>query len=83
MSDIHEAKVKVTGFVQEELGKDPASIRVLKLAKSDMGWEGTIEVTEENEYLKKLGHPTIFDKNRYVISLDEGFNVTGFGPEEA
>lgn len=82
MSDIHEAKTRIAEFFQSEFGKEPEAIRFVKLAKSDEGWKGAVEVTEPNEYLKKLGYPLIFDKNRYTITLDENFNVTRYGRED-
>lgn len=81
MSNLHEARIRITEFFQSELGKEPESVQFLKLGKSDGGWEGTVEVTEPNEYLKKIGYPPIFDKNRYVISLDEEGNVVQYGRE--
>lgn len=82
MSDIHEARTKITEFFQSELGKEPEAVRFLKLTKSNGGWEATVEVTELNEYLKKIGYPPIFDKNRYVVTLDETFSVTSYEREE-
>ncbi|MDI6807479.1 MAG: hypothetical protein QME66_00650 [Candidatus Eisenbacteria bacterium] len=82
MLGIHEVKVRVAEFLQNELGQEPEAFRFLKLAKSDGGWEGTVEVTELNEYLKKLGYPPIFDKNRYAVALDENLNVIRYGREE-
>lgn len=82
MASIHEAKTKIGEFFQTEFGKEPEAIRFVKLAKSDGGWEGTVEMTELNEYLKKLGYPAIFDKNRYTVTLDENFNVIRYGREE-
>lgn len=82
MSGIQEARIKIAEFFQNELGKEPEAVRFLKLAKSDGGWEGTLEVTELNEYLKKLGYPAVFDKNRYTIVLDENFNAIRYGREE-
>ena len=82
MSDIHEAKTKITEFFQNELGKEQEAIRFLKLTKAEVGWEGTVEVTEPNEYLKKIGYPPIFDKNCYIVTLDETFNITGYEREE-
>ncbi|MBI5300076.1 MAG: hypothetical protein HY877_07290 [Deltaproteobacteria bacterium] len=69
-------------FCQGELGKEPEAVRFVKITKSEEGWEGTVELTELNEYLKKIGYPNVFDKNKYVIALDLEFNVIHFGPEE-
>ncbi len=79
---IHEVKTKILEFFQGELGKDPAAVRLLKLSKSEEGWEGTVEVTEENAYLTKIGYPPIFDKNVYSVNLDMDLNVVGYGQGE-
>jgi hypothetical protein len=82
MSGIHEAKVKIAELFRTEFGKEPEAIRFVKLAKSDGGCKGTVEVTEPNEYLKNLGYPPIFDRNHYTIVLDESFDVIRYGREE-
>lgn len=82
MASIHEAKTKIQDFFQEELGKEKEAMHFLKLSKSELGWEGIVEVTEQNDYLKKLGYPTVFDKNRYAVELDETLTVTRYGKEE-
>ena len=82
MSDIHEAKVRMMEFCQSELGKEPEAIHFVKITKSEEGWEGKVELTELNEYLKKIGYPAVFDKNKYVIAMDPELNVIHFGPEE-
>lgn len=81
MPNIHDARIRITEFLQTELGKEPEAIHLLKLAKEEVGWKGIVEVTEPNEYLKKIGYPPIFDKNRYTISLDEEGNVVQYGRE--
>ena len=78
MSAIHEIQEKVIHFLTAELGKPRETIRLLKLSKFNEGWEAKIEVTELNEYLKKLGYPTIFDRNIYTVTLDPTFEIVGF-----
>lgn len=82
MATIHEAKNKIIAFLQENSGTTPEAVRFLKLSKSDKGWEGMVEITEQNAYLQKLGYPTIFDKNRYQIVLSENGDVLEYGVEE-
>jgi hypothetical protein len=82
MFGIHDARSKITEFFQGEFGKEPEAVHFLKIAKSEVGWEGIVEITEQNEYLKKLGFPPIFDKNHYAVELDENLNVTRYGKEE-
>lgn len=79
MPGIHDVQEKVVDFLVHELGKDRDGVRIVKLSKTtDGGWECKAEVTELNDYLKKLGHPAIFDKNIYTINLDAELGVTGF-----
>ena len=78
MSVIHEVQERVVKFFNKELGKEREALHFIKLNKAGDGWEAKVEVTELNEYLKKLGHPSIFDKNIYTIELDQGLEVTGY-----
>lgn len=80
--DIHKAKVRMMEFCQSELDKEAEMVRFVKITKSEEGWHGKVELTELNAYLKKIGYPNVFDKNRYVITLDPELNVVHFGPEE-
>ncbi|MBI2060274.1 MAG: hypothetical protein HYT87_10935 [Nitrospirae bacterium] len=78
MPGIHEVQEKVVEFLVTELGKEREEFRLIKLSRSEEGWEGRVEVTEQNKYLQKLGYPVIFDRNIYSIQLDEGLAVVGF-----
>lgn len=82
MSDIHEVRTKITEFFRSEFGREAEALRFLKLERSEEGWEGKVELTEENAYLKKIGYPPIFDKNIYSVSLDNELNIIGYGQEE-
>jgi len=82
MNGIQEVRMKITEFFKAEFQKEPETLRFLKLGKLDEGWEGKVEVTEENAYLKKLGYPTIFDKNVYSVLLDNELNIVSYGEEE-
>lgn len=78
MSAIHEVQEKVIEFFMKEMGNEREAVHLIKLSKSGEGWEAKVEVTELNEYLKKLGHPSIFDRNVYTVGLNEGLEVTGY-----
>lgn len=78
MAGIHEVQEKVVEFLVAELGKEREEFRLIKLSRSGDGWEGKVEVTEQNRYLKKLGYPVIFDRNIYNIQLDGELAVVGF-----
>lgn len=83
MPGIHEVQEKVTEFFAKELGRERGALHFIKVARDGEGWEAKVEVTEPNEYLKKLGHPQIFDKNIYTVRLDPSFEVTEYGLTEA
>lgn len=78
MSAIHEVQEKVIEFFTQEMGNQREAVHLIKLSKSGEGWEAKVEVTELNEYLKKLGHPAIFDRNVYTLGLDAGLEVIGY-----
>lgn len=78
INDITEAKKQVIVFCTKELERDAAAIKFLKIGRSSEGWNARVEVTEQNEYLKKLGYPPIFDRSVYNIDLDDTGNVTRF-----
>lgn len=81
MTGITEAKEKVVGFCKKELKKSEEQLHLLKVAKSSDGWEAKMEITEVNEYLKKMGYPTVYDKNVYEVKLDSDLNVVTFCKE--
>lgn len=79
MSEIRGIQKKVTEFFTQVLGKETDALRFLKVAKTAEGWEVKLEATETNEYLKKLGHPQIFDRNIYTVRLDASLEVIEYG----
>ncbi len=78
MPGIHDVQEKVVEFFSNELGKERETLHFIKLSKSGEGWIARVEVTEPNEYLKKLGYPSIFDKNIYTVNLDPTLEVTEY-----
>lgn len=78
MSSIHVAQEKVLEFFMKELGRERETLHFIKLSKVDGGWEARVEVTEPNEYLKKLGYPQVFDKNIYTVVLDASGEVAEY-----
>ncbi len=83
MSAIINAQNKIFEFLCKEQGKDKSAIRVIKIEQSKEGWQGKVEITEINEYMKKMGHPMIFDKNIYTVMLDTNFDVIAFAQTES
>lgn len=78
MPAIHEAQEKVLEFFMKELGRERETLHFIKLSRAQEGWEARVEVTEPNEYLKKLGYPQIFDKNIYTVILDQNLEVAEY-----
>lgn len=78
MPAIHEVQEKVFEFFLKELGRERESLHFIRLTKAGEGWEVKVEVTEPNEYMKKLGYPAIFDKNIYVVELDPALEIVGY-----
>lgn len=67
---------EATTFLKTQVGKEGD---VVKVAKTDTGWEVEIEVVEESEHMKKIGIPKpVYDKNRYLIQLDADFAITSY-----
>ena len=81
MTTIIEIRKIIQDFWSKEMGKDASQTKIIKINQSGEGWLGSIEITEENKYLKKLGYPPVFDRNIYDINLDKEGNVTGFCKE--
>ena len=81
MADITTAKKKIMDFVTKELSREATQLKFVKISKTPDGWNGKIEITEDNVYLKKLGKPSVFDKNVYLVDVDEAGDVTNFCKE--
>jgi len=79
---ISEVKKKILTFWEKEMQRGPSQVKVIKIDLSADGWLARVQITEENEYLKKLGHPPVFDKNIYDTTLDNAGKVIGFCKEE-
>ncbi len=79
--DITAARQKMDEFFEKEMGKEKSQIRFVKISKTPEGWNGKVEVTEENSHLTKLEKPSIFERNIYIVDLDDTLNVTNFCQE--
>jgi hypothetical protein len=77
MAKIDETKQVVTDFLTATLkGKD---IKVIRVAKTESGWEADAEVYEESAFIKALGLPTrVQDRNVYTVKLDENLEVQAY-----
>jgi len=78
IENIQDARKKITEFCAQELGRDPSAVKFVKLTKQDDGWQSRVEITEQNQYLQKLGYPPIFDRILYSIEIDLEGNVKNF-----
>lgn len=83
MPDITTARKGMSEFLIKELNKEASQIKFIKITKTPEGWNGKIEITEENSHLTKLGKPSVFDRNVYIIDMDDALNVTNFCQEGA
>lgn len=83
MSDMAAACKKMGEFFEKELGREKTQLRFVKITKTPEGWNGKVEVTEENSHLTKLDRPSIFEKNIYIVDMDDALNVTNFCQEGA
>lgn len=83
MPGIHDVQEKVIAFFADEFGREREAVHFLKVFKSGDQWISRVEVTEPNEYLKKLGYPQIFDRNIYTVKLDLAFEVTEYSLTES
>lgn len=73
---IEEAERAVADFVKKILKKEG---QVIKVEKTDEGWEAEVEVIEENRFVKSLGVPTtVYDRNVYLIRLSHGLEATSY-----
>lgn len=74
-----EAKRRALAFLGEELRYDAAAVRVLLVKRAPEGWRVQVEITEPDEYLRKLGYPPVFNRNQYHVEVDPEGEVAGFG----
>lgn len=85
MAEINEAKSKMEDFFTKELKKDAGAVRIMEVSKTEGGWIGRVEVTEDNLFIKKLGYPPVYDKNIYKVKMDDNLNLVSYkqqGKEE-
>lgn len=78
MTGISEAREKVMDFFISELKKDTGAVRIMEVSKTDKGWSGMLEVSEDNLFLKKMGYPPAFDKNIYRVKLNDNLDVISY-----
>lgn len=81
--DITAARKTMCEFFEKELGREKSQVRFVKISKTPEGWNGKVEVTEKNAHLTKLDKPSIFERNTYIVDMDDALNVTNFCQEGA
>lgn len=78
---ISQAKERMVDFFINELKKDASSIRMMGVTKTEEGWSGRVEVTEDNLLLKKLGYPHVYDKHVYHVNLNDKLDLLSYNEE--
>ncbi|MEI6242422.1 MAG: hypothetical protein WCP39_03340 [Chlamydiota bacterium] len=81
MLTIIELKKRVVAFWSKEMQKDLEQIKVIKIDATPDGWLARVQITEQNDYFKKLGCPPIFDRNIYDTTLNRTGEIVGFCTE--
>ncbi len=78
MANIAQVGKTVSEFLKQTLNvKD---VKVVKITKSDEGWETDAEVYEESSFIKALGLNTrVQDRNFYEVKLDDSLEVKSYG----
>lgn len=66
MASIQEIRSLIYEFAKENFGDKG---EVIKLAKTDRGWDGELELTRTDEYKKRHGRPQVIE--RYRIAVEE------------
>lgn len=60
-------------------GKD----KVIKVSRTDKGWEARVEVIEENELVRSLGkYPPVYDRNLYDVKLNDKGEILSYEQAE-
>ncbi len=76
---IEEADKIVIDFLKRILHSDEGKIKIIKTAKTDVGWSAEAEVFEESGFIKSLGLPTrVQDRNVYKVMLDNNLDVMSY-----
>jgi hypothetical protein len=77
VATIEEATQAVSGFLKKVLSVSDA--KVIKVLKTDDGWEEEAEVYEESSFIKSIGLPTkVRDRNIYRVKVDENLEVQSY-----
>lgn len=77
MANVGETGWAVVEFLKNTLNVE--QVKVIKVAKTDGGWETEAEVYEENSFLKSVGLPTrVQDRNIYAVKLNDDLEVESY-----
>lgn len=77
-----EAKRRALQFLAEEIGYDPAAIRVTGLSREEGVWRVKVEITAPDAYLSKLGYPPVFNRLESSVEVDAEGEIVGFNAPE-
>jgi hypothetical protein len=77
MASMEEAVQAVSGFLNRTLSVSNA--KVIKVRKTQDGWEEEAEVYEESSFIKSIGLATrVKDRNIYRVKVDENLEVQSY-----
>ncbi|MCG8341271.1 MAG: gas vesicle protein [Chlorobiales bacterium] len=71
------AREKVVSFLEDALMQE--SVKIVKVLKTEDGWETLAEVYEESAFIRELGLQTrVKDKNLYEVKLANDLDIISF-----
>jgi hypothetical protein len=77
MANVEEVAKAVGEFLKKTL--NVKNVKVIRVAKSDDGWDTEAEVYEESSFIKSLGLPTrVQDRNFYTVKLSDRLDVESY-----
>ncbi|MFZ5592546.1 MAG: hypothetical protein ACOY81_12170 [Bacillota bacterium] len=79
--NVRQARAAVEEFFCTDLGYTRHAVQVLGVQRLAAGWRARVMVTETNRYLKHLGYPPVYDRNYYLVELDDALEITSYWPE--
>ena len=78
MANIVQVGKAVSEFLKQTL--NAKDVKVIKVTKTNEGWETEAEVYEESSFIKALGLNTrVQDRNFYEVKLSDRLEVESYG----
>lgn len=77
ITDIERARMAAVVFLKKVL--DVHDVKIVKMTKTEDGWEVEAEVYEESSFIKSLGLSTkVRDRNIYEVKLDSDLEAQSY-----